>query len=186
VRLLDVGCGSGETLSLLSKSQPSFRFFGVDRSFSALRLAEERHPNSSARYVCADIQQLPFADDYFDAVIAFGIVEHIPQHRSALAEITRILRPGGTLYLSTSNAASFLQIFNRLRALAGRYPYGYQKNWTEFELLSELHPFFEIDRVFRMHADSDMPVVRLLDQAVANVLKNWSRYVCFRLRKRQR
>jgi SAM-dependent methyltransferase len=94
--ILDVGCGTGIMLEHLADlGTPT----GLDFSSTALAFCRQR---GAERLVQARGEQLPFADDSFAAVTAFGVVEHIDADRQAVAEWARVLRPGGDLVLLTS------------------------------------------------------------------------------------
>jgi SAM-dependent methyltransferase len=90
VRVLDVGCGTGYTLTRL----PSWaEGVGLDRSADALSLAARR--GLGGRLVRGDVGWLPFGDGSFDAVLALDVLEHLDDDRGAAREIARVLRPGG-------------------------------------------------------------------------------------------
>ena len=94
--ILDVGCGTGIMLEHLGAlGQPT----GLDFSATALEFCRKR---GADRLVQARGEQLPFADGSFNAVTAFGVVEHIDADRQAVEEWARVLRPGGELVLLTS------------------------------------------------------------------------------------
>ncbi|MDD5759669.1 MAG: class I SAM-dependent methyltransferase [Desulfobulbaceae bacterium] len=102
-RVLDLGCGGGRHTLLLARE--GFRTYGADFSRSGLqctasRLAEE---NLSSILVQADMHQLPFHDDSFDALIAFGSVYYTDWQgmQQVVAEIHRILRKGGKALVVT-------------------------------------------------------------------------------------
>ena len=95
-RVLDVGCGTGIMLDHLA---PYGRPTGLDFSATALDFCRKR---GAEQLVQGRGEQLPFADGSFDAVTAFGVVEHIDADQLAVAEWARVLRPGGRLVLLTS------------------------------------------------------------------------------------
>jgi 2-polyprenyl-3-methyl-5-hydroxy-6-metoxy-1,4-benzoquinol methylase len=115
-RVLDVGCGSGLALALLSRR--GFRSFGIDLTdygFYAARHIGEANDLEFA-LVKADVSRLPFRPSAFDAVTAVEMIEHVfDEDRSrAFAEIARAISPGGVLALSTPNYYSLVEIGKRL------------------------------------------------------------------------
>lgn len=94
-RVLDVGAQNG---AFLERLQADFKV-GVD-------LVES--PISSLPWSRADASLLPFTSNSFHHVLAFDIIEHVPADDRVLAEIGRILAPGGTLWLSTTQADFYL------------------------------------------------------------------------------
>lgn len=97
--VLDVGCGAiapyVRHLESLGK-----RVVGVDFAYPFLEMAKQRGQD---RGVQGDATALPFPDASFDAVICSETLEHIPDDRGAIAEIHRVLRPGGLLFLTVPN-----------------------------------------------------------------------------------
>lgn len=121
-RILDIGCSRGLMLERFR------RYAGVE--FVAIELDPEMIELARARGIDAEPHQinvledgqiaarLPYADASFDVVLAAEIIEHIVDTQSFLAEIHRVLRPGGVVFLSTPN---ILWWKYRLDLLAGRY-----------------------------------------------------------------
>lgn len=66
----------------------------------------------------AGAEALPFADDAFDAVLALQMLYHVPDRRAALAEIRRVLAPGGRLYASTTSEGNAEALFDTMSAVA--------------------------------------------------------------------
>jgi SAM-dependent methyltransferase len=89
-RVLDVGCGTGFTLTQLP---PQARAVGLDCSNTALRLARRRA--SGAALVRGSAYALPFAAGSFDAVLALDVLEHLDDDLAAAREIHRVLARGG-------------------------------------------------------------------------------------------
>jgi ubiquinone/menaquinone biosynthesis C-methylase UbiE len=110
-RLLDAGCGCGELIGSLGKAAPGA--VGVDLSPLSLRTARNFHPESA--FLGGDLGRLPFRDFQFDAATAITSLEFCRDKAAALAELRRVLRPGGRLYLDVRNA-DFL-LFPLLRPL---------------------------------------------------------------------
>jgi SAM-dependent methyltransferase len=122
--LLDVGCNSGELLIECRKELPHLELTGVDVNVAALDIARAALPDVDIRIASGD--DLPFEDARFDCVTCIEVLEHIPADRrkAALAEMHRVLRPGGSLILRVPHAGAFAWMdSNNLRF---RFPRLYQ------------------------------------------------------------
>ncbi len=103
-RILELGCGPGGLWSENSSRIPErWEITLSDSSIGMVRQASEnlKGCNRLVRYGAADAQSIPFAGGAFDAVIANHMLYHVPDRKKALAEIHRILKPGGRFYAST-------------------------------------------------------------------------------------
>ena len=89
-RVLDVGCGDGQVTRLANRMGADV--WAVDPTWNCLRVAHERGGGVFAR---AGAGALPFADASFDAVVACLVFEHIRDVDDAIAEVARVLQPGG-------------------------------------------------------------------------------------------
>jgi SAM-dependent methyltransferase len=94
-RVLDLGCGAGGTTRSLVAARPDLAVSGCD--FSRAAIAAARSFGDDIPYAVADATALPYADGSLDAVIVYDVLEHIPDVGRCLAEIARVLRPGGVL-----------------------------------------------------------------------------------------
>ncbi|MFH1808587.1 MAG: class I SAM-dependent methyltransferase [Pseudomonadota bacterium] len=99
--VLDAGCGTGLILQRVQRELRSL--VGADLSGGMLRKAATR---STASLVQASLTQLPFADASFDAAYSFKVLAHIPDIRGAVAELGRVVKPGGHLLLEFYNPLS--------------------------------------------------------------------------------
>lgn len=104
-RVLDMGCGAGRHAfelyrrgaDVVALDQNASDLADVETMFGAMRLEGEVPDGADATTVEGDALALPFADGEFDRVVAAEILEHIPDDDRAIAELVRVLRPGGTL-----------------------------------------------------------------------------------------
>ena len=95
--VLDAGCGSGYPVTQFLDRH--FQVTGMDFSLKQLQLANQKVP--LVEFVCADIANLPFRGNTFDAVCSYYAIIHIPrnEHQKVLASFLNILRPGGLALL---------------------------------------------------------------------------------------
>jgi ubiquinone/menaquinone biosynthesis C-methylase UbiE len=91
-RTLDVGCGTGRNLPLFDARA---RVIGLDPTRDALLAARRRAPGIPL--IQGDAQALPFRDGAFDTVVSGLVFCSVPDPARGLAEVKRVLRPGGTL-----------------------------------------------------------------------------------------
>jgi SAM-dependent methyltransferase len=96
-RLLDVGCGSGTMAKALKRERPELEVHGVD--FSATTIAAAQQNPEGVTFTEAPAESLPFADAWFDAVTMFDVLEHVDDPARVLAEIARVLKPGGLFHI---------------------------------------------------------------------------------------
>lgn len=120
---LDAGCGSCAKAILLAAR--GFKVTGSDFSADALALAQQTvHQHGyDDRIVLrqGDLLNLPFRDGEFSYILCWGVLMHVPEVERALAELARVLAPGGTLVTSEANMYSWQSVGVRaLRRLTGR------------------------------------------------------------------
>jgi len=99
-RVLDAGCGGGLVARELADA--GAEVVGVDRSMGSLGVAR-RATNGSFHPAQGRLERLPFADASFDAVVAADVLEHLPDLPAAVAELARVLAPGGSFLFDTVN-----------------------------------------------------------------------------------
>lgn len=91
--ILDAGCGTGAALQALL-ARADCQVTGVDFSETMIAAGRRRLP-STARLLVAPLEQLPFADCSFDAVMALNVLYFADRENSMISEMRRVLRPGG-------------------------------------------------------------------------------------------
>jgi SAM-dependent methyltransferase len=102
--VLDIGCGTGVDLAAIAPLVR--RTVGVDRSQAMARSAVERLSDSGALLAVADGERLPFRDASLDVVIMRAVLVHTSDPRRTMAEMRRVLRPGGRVLLSEPDHGS--------------------------------------------------------------------------------
>jgi 2-polyprenyl-3-methyl-5-hydroxy-6-metoxy-1,4-benzoquinol methylase len=103
--IVDIGCGDGMATEVAARLNPGHQFVGVDWSADALRQAQPR----GLALIRAGVEgpSLPLASASADVVIMSEVIEHLVDTDSALEEAFRILKPRGSLLLSTPNLAAW-------------------------------------------------------------------------------
>jgi len=97
---LEIGCGRGVGIELIYEVFGADSVDAFDLDPSMVELARERLAARGlrARLWVGDVTAISSADERYDAVFDFGIIHHIPRWRGALAEVRRVLKPGGRFY----------------------------------------------------------------------------------------
>jgi SAM-dependent methyltransferase len=123
--ILDVGCGDGFATSVAARRNPAHRFVGLDWSAASLTRARQRR----LTLLRAELDTgLPVKSGSVDVVIMSEVIEHLVDTDSAIEEARRVLKPGGSLLLSTPNLAAW---YNR-----GLLAIGVQPVFSEVSLRS--------------------------------------------------
>ncbi len=112
---LDVGSGPGNvTASLARAAGPHGLALGVDISEPMLARAVRSEAGSNVGFIRADAQRLPLRDNTVDAVVSLAVLQLIPNPAAALAEMARVLRPGGRLAVMVPTAGSTARFWRML------------------------------------------------------------------------
>jgi 2-polyprenyl-3-methyl-5-hydroxy-6-metoxy-1,4-benzoquinol methylase len=100
-RVLDAGCGVGYGTAMLGETGAA-EAVGVDVSAAAVEAASDGAPTNTS-FLAGDVHALPFDDGRFDLVVCFEVIEHVDRQDEVIAELARVLVPGGVLALSSPN-----------------------------------------------------------------------------------
>jgi ubiquinone/menaquinone biosynthesis C-methylase UbiE len=125
-RVLEIGCGRGGFAAWLAERPGALRPAEVVASdFSPVALGKAAELGRSrgltnVSYQVGDLMGLAWPDASFDVVISCETIEHVPDSRRALAELARVLRPGGTLYLTFPNYLNLLGLHRLYLPFTGR------------------------------------------------------------------
>lgn len=133
-RVLELGCGPATFwLKNAERVPPGWRVTLSDLSLGMVQAAREAVAPLPTRFAfeVADVQNLPFSEDSFDLVMANHMLYHVPDVAKALAEVRRVLKPGGRFYAATNGVRHLQELEDFVQAhLADRLP------GLEFERLS--------------------------------------------------
>jgi SAM-dependent methyltransferase len=147
-RLLEVGCGAGRFLAALAVARPGLALTGSDVSRGALAAVGRRLPGVETRLAAGD--SLPARDAEFDAVLVLDVLEHLSDPARMLAEVRRVLVPGGVLHAHVPCEGDGLCLW---RWLPGAHAWkrrfgGHVQRFRRRELLASIEAAgFEILRV---------------------------------------
>jgi len=129
--VLDAGCGSGYGAAEFPNAAS---VVAIDVSAEAIAHARRAYSRSGVHFLQGACESLPFADQSFDLVVAFEVLEHIERWPLMLLDAGRVLRPSGVLLVSTPNKAWYAES----RAAAGPNPYHVREfEYDEFKTALE-------------------------------------------------
>jgi ubiquinone/menaquinone biosynthesis C-methylase UbiE len=98
--VLSVGCGPGVILGAVTALDPSIRATGVDISEDRVQQAVQRNRgNKSVKFVAGDAHAMEFPSNHFDIVYCRMLLQYLKEKEQAVAEMTRVCKPGGTVLL---------------------------------------------------------------------------------------
>ena len=144
--IVDVGCGTG-ILSFIALEKGAAKMSCVDISKLMLEKCKEKsiirgYTDDSISFHEGDAEKLPFDDATYDVVLLSMVLGVVPNQQAAITELTRILRPGGTVALSTHGPAHYMEAIGAgLKSLNMRYFLGHRfEFWPRNE--SEIKTFF--------------------------------------------
>lgn len=98
--ILDFGCADG---GFIKASKMYFELWGTDLSSKAIDLARSRNPELTSRLEVDALNKCIYTENYFDAIVLWDVIEHINNPSMLLCELSKFLRNGGLLILSTPN-----------------------------------------------------------------------------------
>jgi SAM-dependent methyltransferase len=163
-RALDAGCGAGYGSAELARAAQSV--VGIDNAADAIDFASAHYRAPNLRFEQASCGALPYADGSFDLIVAFEVIEHLPDWRQFLQEARRTLAPNGQFIVSTPNKL----YYGESRGTEGENPFHvHEFEFAEFrdELRSVfLHVSLFLENhvegvTFRPHEPSNTAEVRV-------------------------
>jgi ubiquinone/menaquinone biosynthesis C-methylase UbiE len=166
LRALEVACSAGYMTKLFAGHFKSVTAIDIDAP--AVEFASQNNASENCRYLVMDALAMTFPDSSFDVVICSQMYEHTPSPERLMAEIYRVLAPGGTCYFGATNRLKviethygkipFLSYFPKRLAhnylkLLGRGEYYYETLYTYWGLRKLTRSFSVIDYTLRVIRD---------------------------------
>ena len=153
--ILEIGCGRGAGAQMLIKKfKPSVLHLmdlDIEMIIKARKRLDATNHAPAAAYV-ADVLHLPYKEALFDAVFGFGVLHHVPDWRAGLAEIVRVLKPGGCYF------------FEEL------YPSLYQNFITKHILLHPTENRFRSEDWKAALRQQNLRVIKTIEQKMLGIL----------------
>jgi SAM-dependent methyltransferase len=132
---LEIGCGEGYGTALLAKT--AHIVIGLDIDQATVEQATAKYASETLSFRLYDGTRIPFPDNSLDAAVSFQVIEHVRDDSGHVREISRVLKPGGLLVMTTPNRTY------RLRP--GQKPWNrfHVREYCADDLQSLLEPWFE-------------------------------------------
>jgi len=99
VKILDVGCGTGEFISGLADRVKNAQIHGVDLSDSMVKVAKAKMNGRNVEVKVGDVEELPYENNTFDVITCSHSFHHYPNKSQALKEMHRVLKPDGKVMI---------------------------------------------------------------------------------------
>jgi SAM-dependent methyltransferase len=181
-RVLDAGCGNGRHVVFFAEL--NFEIYGFDISKEAIKIGRAwlAKEGLKANLQVSDIKKLPFKNEYFDLVISFGVLDHIPflEAKKALQEIHRVLTPEGYLFISlrstdSSECGRGKKVAKNNFILAEGYEKGLIQHYFDLKEIKELLKGFRVFDI-ELHEEK-FPDLFTLDKSFLQSFKGVKKYI---------
>ena len=160
-QVLDLGCGNGYGTAFLKESAGR-RVIGCDRSRTALTFAQGRYRSLAPTFIQGDATELPIRSNSLDTVVSYEMIEHVQDDKRLVAEVYRVLKPGGYVIVSTPNRVITGTVDQPANPFHVR-----EYNVTEFQHLLE-HAFPQV----AMFGHALSPAARRQHEMLARLWRN--------------
>ena len=99
-KILDVGCGTGHLAAEFNRR--GYQAWGTDLAEAMIEYARQHYDRE--HFQVADIERIPFPDNFFDGIVCLGVMEYLTHDESALREMWRVLKPNGYAVITTPSS----------------------------------------------------------------------------------
>lgn len=136
--ILEIGTGSGRYAVAFARDLPRSVVTATDIVPASIEIAQrlaEEVDVKNIRFEIADAEALPYADDTFTVVFSDAVIQHVPDQARAVAEMVRVVQPGGLVVLAVVNGKSVHALIRNLQSLLGiKNEYGSEKFYSHADL----------------------------------------------------
>ncbi len=194
--ILDVGCSTGIMANYFSDYFGEV--VGIDIDAPAVRYARENFTKDNLEFNIGDAMNIKFPKNSFDVVICAHIYEHVPDADRLMAEIHRVLKPGGICYFSAGNRLAvkephynlpFLSVMprsfaHRYMRITGKGKFYYEKHLTYRGLKRLIRNFEQIDYTKRIIENPELFYADYMikngtmKSALARLIANYAYWMC--------
>ncbi len=117
-KVLEIGCGAGQFIRAIKKIRPELDCYGSDISKNAIEAAQKE--NDGVQYSLSEEKKSPYANNFFDAVLIFDVLEHVADPDAMLVEINGLLKTNGIFYCFVPCEGDSLSLWHWIKKLASR------------------------------------------------------------------
>lgn len=176
---IDAGCGGGYLAEYLAE-QTGAQIEAFDQSPKAITLSEENKKTNLVHYTCCSSLNLPYHSCSADVIVCVGMIEHVKNHQRCMDELKRILKPGGYLFIVSSNKYSVMYLQWIWKNIIHKWKYGYQKNWSSNKLERWLkQQSFETVRLEVIEGIGNFDYITYIDRFFRKWNKQCGRYIVY-------
>ena len=175
----DLGCGGGYISKHLS-DLTRCKIIGVDISKNAIATAKRLCNRSNTKFLVQSITELSLENNSVDVVMCVGSLEHVIDFDKAIKEVHRILKPGGFLFVVSTNYHSFVHMQVSIKQKLKIWKFGYEKDWKSDDLIQALTKAgFKKEKCFVKVGFGDLRIENFLDKTASLFNKKFGRYIVY-------
>lgn len=130
--VLEIGCGTGNGSKLIKKYFQAKRIYATDLDKRMIDIAKKENNDKSISFEVQNATKLKYKNNSFDAVFDLGVIHHIPNWKTCLKELKRVLKPKGQLIIEDLSIETFSTALGKLMKNVLDHPYNSMHKEDEF------------------------------------------------------
>ena len=167
-RVLDIGCGSGSTIEELRRL--GCEVYGIEPNPKAAQACIEKGLNVT----CGVLNSIDYPDNFFDTVIMWHVIEHLPSPKNVLRKVYEILKPGGNVFIYCPNADSYMTALFRELWRGWHLPFHFY-HFTP-DTMSKLLKVLDFKKVLMKTVTPDFIFPESIEAYIENKSKNFQMF----------